>query len=116
MRALWDGGPGTVQELVTRLERPLAYNTVLTTVRVLEQKGYVKHEVPARGRAYVYGAAVEPTPVRRHHVRDLIDRLFSGDTGGLVTGLLEDERLGEEELRMLRRKIDERLGKRGRHE
>jgi predicted transcriptional regulator len=114
MRALWDGGPATVQELVSRLARPLAYNTVLTTVRVLEQKGYVRHEPPpGGGRAFLYRAAVEPAPVRRRHVRDLIERLFSGDAGGLVTGLLEDEGLSEEELRALRKKIDAQLGKRG---
>jgi predicted transcriptional regulator len=114
MRVLWDAGPVTVQALVGLLDRTLAYNTVLTTLRVLEKKGYVAHApAPEGGRAFVYRAAVEPTPVRKRHVRDLVDRLFGGVAGDLVSGLMKDERLSREELETLRREIDARLGKRG---
>ncbi len=114
MHALWKGGPATVQQLVERLARPLAYTTVLTMVRVLERKGYVAHEPAASGgRAFRYRAAVEPAPVRKRHVRDLVERLFGGARIELVSGLLRDESWSEEELEALREEIDARLGKRG---
>lgn len=111
MQALWEQGEATVQELVRRMKRPLAYNTVLTTVRVLEKKGYVEHvPAPEGGRAYLYRAAVEPKKARSLHVRDLIDRLFGGSAQDLVTGLVKDEQLERDTLEALRREIDARLG------
>ena len=59
MDIVWEKGKATVGDVVEALpgRTPLAYNTVLTTMRILEQKGYLKHE--ENGRAYVY-QAVEP--------------------------------------------------------
>jgi BlaI family transcriptional regulator, penicillinase repressor len=110
MRLLWTHGPSTVAELVQRLQRPVAYTTALTLIRILEQKGYAAHSPhPEGGRAHLYRAAVEPSAVRRRHVRDLIERLFGGDAEQLVAGLLDDESLTHADLKALRGKIDARL-------
>lgn len=115
MQLLWRHGPSTVQQLLERLGREVAYTTVLTTVRILEQKGYAKHEPnPEGGRAHVYKAAVAETKVRRRHVADLVDRLFGGSTQGLVTGLIDDESLSRDDLEELKRRIDEKLKKKER--
>jgi predicted transcriptional regulator len=110
MAALWKNGRLTVHALVEAIERPVAYTTALTLLRILEQKGYVRHEPdPDGGRAYVYFPAVAADKARRSHVRDLVDRLFNGRPEELVTGLLEDERLSRAQLRALREQIEKSL-------
>lgn len=110
MRVLWAHGPATIHDVAARLDRPLAYTTVLTLMRILEQKGYAAHAEAPGGRAHLYRAAVEPGKVRRRHVRDLVERLFGGRTDALLAGLIEDEKLSPQQLAQLRQKIDERLG------
>jgi predicted transcriptional regulator len=110
MAALWQRERLTVHELVEALERPIAYTTALTLLRILEQKGYAKHEAdPRGGRAYVYSPAVPASQARRSHVRDLVDRLFAGRPEELVTGLLEDEQLSRAQLEALRSHIERSL-------
>jgi predicted transcriptional regulator len=110
MAALWKHERLTVHALVEALERPLAYTTALTLLRILQQKGYVRHEPdPDGGRAYVYLPAVAASKARRSHVRDLVDRLFDGRPEELVTGLLEDERLSRAQLEQLRGQIERSL-------
>jgi predicted transcriptional regulator len=105
MQILWDRGPATVGEVVSALPRrlPLAYNTVLTTLRILEQKGYVTHE--KRGRAHVYAPLVDRHSAQRSAVRHLLRRFFDGSPRELVVNLLEDEKLDAGELAALRRLI-----------
>lgn len=111
MAALWKHERLTVHALVEALERPIAYTTALTLLRILQQKGYAKHEPdPEGGRAYVYLPAVAASKARRSHVRDLVDRLFNGRPEELVTGLLEDERLSRAQLQQLREQIEKSLG------
>jgi BlaI family penicillinase repressor len=111
MAALWQRERLTVHELVEALDRPVAYTTALTLLRILEQKGYAKHEAdPRGGRAFQYLPAVEASKARRSHVRDLIDRLFDGRAEELVTGLLEDEQLSRAQLQALRGHIERSLG------
>ncbi|WP_437585867.1 BlaI/MecI/CopY family transcriptional regulator [Sorangium sp. So ce1000] len=115
MAVLWKHGRGTVHEVVSALARPVAYTTVLTLLRILQQKGYVRHEPhPDGSRAYVYLPAVEANKARRNHVKDLIDRLFDGQPEELATGLIEDERLSRTQLEALKDQIERSLGdKRG---
>jgi predicted transcriptional regulator len=111
MAALWKHERLTVHELVETLERPVAYTTALTLLRILQQKGYARHEPdPEGGRAYVYLPAVAADKARRSHVRDLVDRLFNGRPEELVTGLLEDERFSRGQLQQLREQIEKSLG------
>jgi predicted transcriptional regulator len=108
MDALWDAGPCTVAEVVEALpkEKKVAYNTVLTTLRILEDKGYVVHE--QRGRAFVYQAAVGRDEARRSTVQHLMTRFFDNSPGALVLNVLENEEIGEDELARLRELIDRR--------
>lgn len=111
MATLWQHEKLTVHALVEAMDRPVAYTTALTLLRILEQKGYVKHEPdPQGGRAYVYLPAVAASKARRNHVKDLIDRLFDGHAEELVTGLLEDERLSRAQLERLQEQIERSLG------
>ena len=111
MAVLWKHERLTVHALVEALDRPIAYTTALTLLRILQQKGYAKHEPdPEGGRAYVYLPAIAASKARRSHVRDLVDRLFNGRPEELVTGLLEDERLSRAQLQLLREQIEKSLG------
>ena len=111
MAILWDKGGATVHDVVAALPRSSAYTSVLTLLRILEKKGYVRHEAhPEGGRAHVYKPLVQAGNARRHHVRDLVDRLFGGQTDELVVGLLEEEKWSRADLERLRELIDSRLG------
>jgi predicted transcriptional regulator len=109
MRVLWKRGQATVSEVVEDYTRPIAYTTVLTVLRVLEEKGYVSHDKEPAGRAHVYRPVVDEQRAQRSHLRDLLDRLFSGRTDEMVNGLLDNERLTRSDLEALRRRIDEKL-------
>jgi predicted transcriptional regulator len=110
MGVLWAKGAATVHAVIGELERPLAYTSVLTMLRVLEQKGYVSHEPsPDGGRAHVYRPTVSQDGVRKSHLRDLVDRFFAGHRDELMIGLLRDERWSRAELESLRAEIELRL-------
>jgi BlaI family penicillinase repressor len=110
MRVLWSKGAGTVHDVAEGLARPLAYTTVLTMLRVLEQKGYVAHEPsPDGGRAHVYRPRASEDGVRKSHMRDFVDRLFGGRADELMIGLLRDERFSRADLENLRSEIDLKL-------
>jgi predicted transcriptional regulator len=114
MRVLWAQGSATVHDVVARLERPMAYTSALTLLRILEKKGYVGHEAhPDGGRAHLYRPLVPAKRARRQHVRDLIDRLFAGQSEDLVVGLLEDERWSRDDLEKMRAAIEARLERSG---
>ncbi|HET6336450.1 MAG TPA: BlaI/MecI/CopY family transcriptional regulator [Polyangiales bacterium] len=111
MQILWSRQAASVHDVVGALLRPVAYNTALTILRVLEQKGYVTHEPhPENARSYLYRATIPPGPVRVNHTRDLVERLFEGKADELVSGLIESERLSRGELEALRAQIDRKLG------
>ena len=107
MTVLWELGSGTVSDVRDRLVDDLAYTTVLTVLRTLEEKGYVAHE--AEGRAYRYHPLVERDRARASALRRLTRNLFAGSTEMLLTHLVADRELDEEELRRLQRLLDERL-------
>lgn len=109
MNALWDRGPSTVSEVRRALEDDLAYTTVLTVLRILEDKGYVGHET--EGRAHRYRPLVERTAARDSALRRMTDRLFSGSPELLLTRLVEDEDVTEDELRRMRDLLAARLAK-----
>lgn len=108
MAVLWDLGGATVAEVQARLPDELAYTTVLTVLRTLEEKGYVGHEEV--GRAYRYLPLVERERAGESALRRLVRKLFKGSPELLMTQLVSDRVLSEEELRRLRRMLDERLG------
>jgi predicted transcriptional regulator len=109
MDIVWDKGTATVGEVAAALpgEPGLAYNTVLTTLRILEQKGYVRHTKPREGRAFVYRAVVGRKQASRNAVRHLIRRFFANSPELLVLNLLDDGDLSQQELRNIRNLLAE---------
>jgi predicted transcriptional regulator len=105
MDALWTKGSGTVQQVLDALPGHLAYNSVLTTIRVLERKGYVKHEKD--GRAHIYTPVIARDDASRSAVRQLVTRFFRNSHELLVLNLLEDERIDADELKRLRELLEE---------
>lgn len=100
MDVLWRKGPGTVQQVLDRLPEALAYNSVLTTIRILEKKGYVKHLKD--GRAYVYDAIVGQEEATRSEIRHLVSRLFRNSHEALVLNILQDDAIDTEEIKRMR--------------
>lgn len=101
MDVLWQRGSGTVQHLLDGIsDPPLAYNSVLTTVRILEKKGYVRHEKD--GRAHVYRPSIGRHEASRSEIGHLVHRFFRNSHEELVLNILEDRGLDTDELARLR--------------
>jgi predicted transcriptional regulator len=108
MAVLWDEGPATVAEVQAQLEDELAYTTVLTMLRTLEEKGHVGHV--EEGRAYRYHPLVDRDRAQVNALRRLTRKLFRGSRELLLTHLVSDSDLAEDELRRLQQLLEERLG------
>jgi len=102
MEVLWDKGVATVGEVAEGLskDRAVAYNTVLTLMRILERKGYVQHTKD--GRAFVYQPVVDRGEASRTAVRQLLNRFFNDSPELLVLNLLHDEAMDDQEIERLR--------------
>src|SRR5258708_36066096 len=96
MDALWRLGEATAEQVRAALPEPLHDSTVRTLLRVLEAKGYLRHEV--QGKAYVYRAAIERRKAQRHALRSILAQLFGGSAEDLVLRLIEDERITPDQL------------------
>jgi predicted transcriptional regulator len=108
MEVLWQRGPSTVQQVLDGLpgDKVLAYNSVLTTIRILEKKGYLAHAKD--GRAFIYAPLVERSEATRSEVRHLVQRLFQNSHELLVLNILEDSGLAQDELQRLKQYLKER--------
>lgn len=106
MDVLWEKGPATVQQVLDALtaKPALAYNSVLTTIRILEKKGYVRHIKD--GRAYVYEPLLGRKEATRFAVRHLVSRFFGNSDEMLVLNILEDRGVNNEELKRLRELLE----------
>jgi predicted transcriptional regulator len=106
MNVLWQKGSASVQQVLDALPKkpPLAYNSVLTTIRILEKKGYVKHVKD--GRAHVYIPLVDRKDATRSEIRHLVGRFFKNSHELLVLNLLQDDAIDPEELARLRSLIE----------
>ena len=107
MAVLWDLGSGTVTEVRDRLADDLAYTTVLTILRTLEEKGHVGHE--AEGRAHRYRPLVEREQAQESALHRITQKLFSGSTELLLTHLVSDRDLSDAEAERLRELLSKRL-------
>lgn len=106
MDVLWQKGPGTVQNVLEWLpgKPALAYNTVLTTIRILERKGYVAHAKD--GRAHVYETLIAREEATRSEIRHLVSRFFRNSHDALVLNILEDDEITGEEVARLRKMLE----------
>ena len=111
MTVLWDRGTATVSEVRERLHDKLAYTTVLTVLRTLEEKGYLTHE--EEGRAHRYLPAVDRDTAGRSALRRTLNTVFGGSAELLLTNLVKDQKMSPAEIRQLRRLLDEMKPKRG---
>ncbi|MFT3880463.1 MAG: BlaI/MecI/CopY family transcriptional regulator [Gemmatales bacterium] len=105
LKTLWDQGPLGVREVYQILaeaqDDDLAYNTVQTLLRIMEDKGLVKHHVA--GRAFIY----TPLFSREQSVNSYVDRVFNGAASEMVATLLNNERLATKELEKIQELINE---------
>jgi len=115
MDVVWEKGSATVQEVADALPRELdlAYNTVLTTLRILEDKGYLRHKKANPGRAFVYSAVVSREQASSSAVHSLLRRFFGNSAEALVLNLLDDEKLEAAEIRRIRGLLKSRPDKEG---
>jgi predicted transcriptional regulator len=109
MRVLWDRGPSVVAEVREQLHDELAYTTVLTILRTLEAKGYVKHE--EEGRVHRYVVAVKEQDARKSALRHLTSKLFKGSSELLFTHLVSDQKLSDDQIKRMRKLLGEKSGK-----
>ena len=106
MEVLWHRGSSTVQQVLDALpSKPaLAYNSVLTTIRILEKKGYVEHVKD--GRAHVFVPLIERKDASRSEIRHLVSRFFKNSHEQLVLNILEDRGIDPDELDRLRKMLE----------
>jgi predicted transcriptional regulator len=105
MEVLWRLERATVGEVTEALPPPpLAYNSVLTTLRILEQKGHVTHE--EAGRAFVYRPLIARDAAAQSAVKNVVEKFFGNSAGALALRLIESERPNSEELDRLRSLIE----------
>jgi predicted transcriptional regulator len=105
MEVLWSQGQATVAEVTAALPRPtLAYNTVLSTLRTLEQKGYVAHK--ETGRAFTYRPLVERDDAAKSAVKHVLARFFKGSPNALAVTLLDDVPLRDADRRQIRELLE----------
>ncbi len=107
MKILWARGESAVSDLVaaTSDETQLAYTSVLTTIRILERKGYVVHR--QEGRAFLYSPRVAEQDASRSEIRNVLQRFFGNSRERLLLSLLGDGQLTEKELKLIKSAIAE---------
>jgi predicted transcriptional regulator len=107
MKMLWQRGESAVGDLVAAMpdSDALAYNSVLTTIRILEKKGYVSHR--QEGRAFIYAASVAQDDASRVEVRHVLQRFFGNSRERLLLSLLGDEEITPAELQRLKDAIQQ---------
>ena len=106
LRLVWQLEQATVQQVCEQLppKRNIAYKTVQTLLRRLEDKGYLRHRI--KGKAYVFSPAIKREDVVKRTVLDFLDRLFAGDPRPLMQFLAEDGRIDADDIERLRKLID----------
>ena len=108
MQVLWERGSATVAEVRAALADDLAYTTVATMLRILEEKGYARRE--EEGRAHRYFPLVERQQARDGALGRISRKLFKDSPELLLTHIVSDRRLSRAQLQRIRELLDERLG------
>lgn len=112
MDCLWELGQATVRQVQRALApvRPMAYNTVLTMMRILRDKGFLASR--RNGRMDVYRPRVTREQMGRRGLHEVMQRFFAGSPAALVSELIESGRLSDAEVEAIRREVDGTLGRR----
>lgn len=107
MAMLWSNGPMFVREMVEKYEDPKPhFNTVSTTVRILEDKGYVGHEVA--GTSYKYHAIAQAADFAGRSMAQIIKNFFQGSASAAVSALVEEEQLSVDDLKEIINMIEKK--------
>ncbi len=103
MKVVWERDSATVRDVYEALleRRKVAYTTVMTMMKILEQKGYLKKKIA--DRAYVYRPAQPKRQVIGDMVREFVNRVFNGSAEPLLVHLVDDHKLSPEELEEIAR-------------
>ncbi len=103
---VWDLGEATVAQVQEKIleERKVAYTTVMTIMKNLNDKGYLKYR--KEGVTFVYSAAQEPESVQFNLINKMVDKVFKGSTTALVQTLIKSENISEDELKEIKKLID----------
>ena len=104
---VWECGEATVADIHERIlnDRKVAYTTIMTVMKNLSEKGYLKYRKD--GVTYVYSAAIQPSEVQYSLVDKLVDKVFKGSPLALVQTLVQNEEISEEELNQIKKMIDD---------
>jgi predicted transcriptional regulator len=105
MEVLWRKGSGTVQQVLDWLPATLAYNSVLTTIRILERKGHLRHVKD--GRAHIYEPVIGREEASRSEIRHLVSRFFRNSHEELLLNILQDEEIDARQLKRMRELLDQ---------
>jgi len=107
MKVVWDFGAATVRDVYETLlaRRRIAYTTVMTMMKIMEEKKYLRRRL--EGRAYVYEGTRPKKQMIREMVSEFINRVFNGSAGPLLAHLVEDRRLSDKELKQIAKMIRE---------
>lgn len=105
MNVVWAQQAVTVQDVVDAIPRPLAYTTVMTTIKILEDKGFIERG-EKRGRAYVYRPLVSCESASRNTVSEMANRFFDGSVKSMVLSMIKTKQITTEDLAELRAAID----------
>lgn len=106
MEVLWDSGSATADQIRSALPGEPHDSTIRTLLRVLEEKGYVRHT--AKGKAYVYAPTIKRASAERKALRSIVQRFFGGSAEALVMRLIEDDQLTPDQLDQLRKQLESR--------
>ena len=109
MNVIWDQDPVSVADILERLPRELAYTTVMTTVRILENKRFVV-QCGKRGRAFLYRAAIARDEAQGSMSAEIAHRLFGGSIKSLVLNLVQDDTISADDLAEVKRLIEQLEG------
>jgi predicted transcriptional regulator len=110
MKVLWEHGASTVAEVREHLKDDLAYTTVLTILRTMHTKGLVDYK--QEGRAYRYSAKVQQQAARKSAVKHLMGKLFQGSADLLITQLVAEHKLDDDQVARIQKILEENKSKR----
>ena len=105
MKTVWKLDRATVNDVLDGIDRKIAYTTIATTMKSLEKKGFLSHQVD--GRTFVYQPLVKETEITHTMLSDLLERLFDNSAEKLVNTLLEVRQTSSEELNSLQQLIND---------
>lgn len=107
MSVLWERGPSTVSEVREAITDELAYTTVLSVLRTLEAKGHVHHA--AEGKAHRYLPLVARDAAGKSALGRIVDKIFGGSRELLLAHLVDARGVDDEEVKRLRKVLNDRL-------